>query len=90
MSDAWGDQGDWVKGVDCPRCKRPTVVYNGNYFCAMPKCGWVMSERRSVANDHIIRVYLSQRLTRAEEKGDARDAAAMRFYLNQLPRLEMT
>jgi hypothetical protein len=90
MSANFSDQGDWVKAVTCPRCKQESVVYNGNYFCGFASCGWAMSERRSDSSDHIIRIYLSQRLTEAEEKGDTVDAAAMRFYLNQLPRLEMS
>jgi uncharacterized Zn finger protein (UPF0148 family) len=72
-------QGDLVLGVRCPRCGREEVVYNGNYFC--DECDWVMPERRSRTNDHIVKTYLIQRRAAAIEKDDTDEVERMEFYL---------
>jgi len=62
------ESGEHVVGVKCPKCKRKSILYNGNYFCG--GCSWAMSERRSRSNDRIIVAYLRQcrgRATTIEE-----------------------
>jgi hypothetical protein len=79
---------DLVRGVTCPRCKRESVVYNGNYFCEHTGCGWAMSERArgraKVVHDKIVKTYLLQRRAEGEARGDQRTVDRMDFYLRDL------
>lgn len=71
--------GDHVKGVACPKCRRETVVYNGNYYC--DECSWAMPEAETPSSRAIIKAYLLQRLTAAQEAGNAKEIERMSFYL---------
>ena len=82
--EPWGDQGDWVKAVTCPQCKNPTVVYNGNYFCALEKCGWAMGDRYTKTTDEIMHAYLAQRVESADKDGNAEELALMRWHLKNV------
>ena len=79
---------DLVRGVKCPKCKRETVVYNGNYFCDNEDCDWVMSEnargRARALHKNIIRTYLTQRHEEALAAGRTEEAERMNLYLTNL------
>lgn len=71
--------GDHVRGVACPRCRRKTVVYDGNYYC--DECSWVMPEAETSSSRAIIKTYLLQRLTAAREAENEEEVQRMSFYL---------
>lgn len=71
--------GDHVKGIQCPKCKKETVVYNGNYFCLY--CIWAMPEQETPENNLIIQTYLNQRFEEAEDEGDQETMDRMKFYM---------
>ena len=87
-SDFWSD-GDLVVDALCPKCKRHTVVYNGNYWCTNHDgCGWVMGETPTgkvrKRDKAIIAEYLNQRFEAAEDKGNQDEMDRMRFYMESL------
>lgn len=68
---------DPVRGQACPKCRRYTVVYDGNYFCSA--CPWAMSE--SGRPDRIVKAYLTQRWLKAKAAGDENEMARIGTYL---------
>lgn len=69
--------GNPVVGEPCPKCRRKTIVYNGNYFCT--HCNWAMGE---ADRPHRITIaYLIQERDRALESDDIERANVMRRYL---------
>lgn len=78
--DLFRKHGDPVVGEPCPRCHKETVVYNGNYWCI--SCTWVMPEK-GIANNRIIKAYLSQRHHEAASAGNTEEMAQMAFYLKE-------
>lgn len=69
--------GDLVRGESCPRCRRWTVVYDGNYSCT--SCPWVMGDAGSPKR--IVKAYLVQRWLRAKAADDEDEMARIGMYL---------
>ena len=67
--------GDRVLGQACPKCRRESIVYNGNYWCIL--CSWVMD--RNVPR--ITNAFLTQCFNEAKEKMDTKTMYTMVFYM---------
>ena len=64
----------------CPKCRRESVVYNGNYYCEREQeCGWVMKEGHTVKR--IVVAYLRQCWEAAKEAHDVERMERMEAYL---------
>ena len=74
------EYGDLVVGQTCPRCRRETVVYNGNYFCTL--CDWAMGEAGRPRR--IQQAYLVQCYRQAEAVGDEAEMHRFATYLREL------
>ncbi|MFD2024130.1 hypothetical protein [Promicromonospora aerolata] len=65
----------------CPRCRHVgTVVYDGNYWCT--RCPWAMAE--GGRPKRIIGAYLRQLKAEYLARDDARNAALMESYLQDI------
>jgi hypothetical protein len=77
--------GDRVLRANCPNCGETSVVYNGNYWCDSPGCGWIMGGGGETPTDAaIIESYLIQRAEEALVRKDSQEVDRMRFYLREL------
>lgn len=70
-------EGDPVQGQQCPRCRRQSVVYNGNYWCT--RCSWVMGPQGQPRR--IIAAYLVQRRDEELAAGNTEGVKVLEGYL---------